>query len=309
MVYHQRHETAFPVSVDLWLGLTRLSPPGRSSSRIGLAQAQLLNNVAVRNGLEFSSDGTRSRAKLFTFSLVDVAPVFRDRLASDPSHWVTYVHSYPNKYGGVTLQYWRAYAWNEVRFLGIDFGHGGDWEGILVHLNKSLQIHSIGYLQHSGIAYDTSPTCENTHPVVWSEAGSHSTQPGWSRPHTSQWIRQETWVGGAVTWWDGGTRGPSGGLVNLGEKSNPRGSQHFVRYSGIWGSRNLFFLTSGYWGPAFNETGATCPDGSAAYAPSLRYRAEDTDACRRIFISAWCDGMADSKLDLNVECFATNDVP
>ncbi len=31
--------------------------------------------------------------------------------------------------------------------------------------------------------------------------------------------------------------------------------QLFIRYAGLWGSPGLFYSTSGYWGPAFNETG------------------------------------------------------
>ncbi|MBI4511339.1 MAG: hypothetical protein HY698_17025 [Deltaproteobacteria bacterium] len=94
-----------------------------------------------------------------------------------------------------------------------------------------------------------------------------------------------------------GTRTPSGGLLNVGEKSRPRNGQVFIRYSGLWGSPGTFFGTSGYWGPAFNETAAKCGPSS------------DHENCAgRVFHTAWCAGMAGnssfSPLDLNIECYA-----
>ena len=44
--------------------------------------------------------------------------------------------------------------------------------------------------------------------------------------------------------------------------------QVFLQYSGIWGSPGFLFESSGYWGPAFNETGM---------------RGD-------FFITAWCGG-------------------
>jgi hypothetical protein len=55
--------------------------------------------------------------------------------------------------------------------------------------------------------------------------------------------------------------------------------QAFIQYSGIWGSPGSFFFTSGYWGPAHNETGMR-KDG---------------------FITAWCAGIA--RVDLRRECY------
>src|SRR5262249_4823759 len=117
-----------------------------------------------------------------------------------------------------------------------------------------------------------------------------------------------TWTGGSVLRWDSTVVGPSGGLRNLGEKTRPRNGQLFVQYSGLWGSRGRLFLTSGYWGPAFNETGATCEDGSLAYRSYLRPRAERAD-CGRIRINAWCDGVDPAKLDTRRECYASADLP
>ena len=108
------------------------------------------------------------------------------------------------------------------------------------------------------------------------------------------------------------SQGSSGGLLNLGQKNRPRNGQLFVAYSGLWGSPQRLFITSGYWGPAFNETGALCFDGTPAYLPSFRYKAE-TAACGRIFMKAWCDGMTDrmagAPLSVSAECYSLVDLP
>jgi hypothetical protein len=39
--------------------------------------------------------------------------------------------------------------------------------------------------------------------------------------------------------------------------------QRFIQYSGIWGNPGTLKIFSGYWGPAFNETGAGDFDDSS----------------------------------------------
>src|SRR6185295_4961928 len=141
IVYHGERETSFPVNVDLWLERTHLATVDATSwtsrtQRIvsgPLRQSQLLEHVARLNGVTLSSSGSRSRGKRVSFFLEDVPKPARPSI--DPDEWVTYVHSYPNDMGGVTLQYWRAYAWDDARFAGLNFGHGGDWEAVVVHLD------------------------------------------------------------------------------------------------------------------------------------------------------------------------------
>jgi hypothetical protein len=120
--------------------------------------------------------------------------------------------------------------------------------------------------------------------------------------------RQETWNGGQVIWWDGTPVGASGGLLNVGEKSRPRNGQMFVQYSGLWGSPGKLFITSGYWGPAFNETGATCESGEKAFKRSAGCSV-DAARCGRIFHKAWCDGMDARRLDIDKECYAPRSAP
>jgi hypothetical protein len=76
---------------------------------------------------------------------------------------------------------------------------------------------------------------------------------------------------------------PSGGLLNLGAKIGPMNNQVFIQYSGLWGSPGTFNGTSGYWGPAFNETSMK-PDG---------------------FVTAWGAEMASDRVNITRECYPT----
>jgi hypothetical protein len=108
--------------------------------------------------------------------------------------------------------------------------------------------------------------------------------------------------------WDSVRVGTSGGLRNVGEKTRPRNGQVFVQYSGLWGAHGGLFMTSGYWGPAFNETDAQCESGTPAYRPYLRRPAERA-GCGRIYVKAWCDDVDTHRLDPALECHAAADSP
>jgi hypothetical protein len=202
--------------------------------------------------------------------------------------WRTYVHAYRNNLGGVTIQYWRMYAYNDAAN-----NHGGDWEGEFLILDANLNASRIGLMGHSTID-EGAPgdfRWEGTHVRVFSEGGGHATRSSgfgilargcWFQPcfidvnNQATFIRQETWNGGIVTWSNGGTTW-NGGLLNVGDKVHPMNGQLFIQYSGIWGSPGSFFGTSGYWGPAFNETGMS---GN--------------------FMTAWCYGLVGAAAG---ECF------
>jgi hypothetical protein len=315
VVYHGEKEVNFPVSVDWWLARTQLSMFDSSASpraqliASGPLDQKLLLDVHLRGAparTPIALSSARSRMKQLSFFLHDVAVEFRAG-QPDPASWITYVHSYPNEGGGVTVQYWRAYTWNHAHVAAFEFSHGGDWEQVSVHLNAAHEPESVAYMQHSGIAHHRNNAWEGTHPVVYSQEGGHSSAPDPGVLQSSRMIRQETWTGGQTTWFTGARR-KSGGLVNVGEKSRPRNQQVFNQYAGLWGSPGRFFITSGYWGPAFNETGSECADGTRAYGFPFSYAA-GRRSCGRIFIRAWCEAMAADRLDLSRECYASEDVP
>ncbi|HKV37629.1 MAG TPA: hypothetical protein VJX67_00340 [Blastocatellia bacterium] len=315
IVYHGQYETNYPVTVDWWIARTNLSVIDRDGNRhqivpAPVSQSLLLGQTLVQSrDVSLSSELTRSRGKKMTFYLENVARQFRQGQKDDPAAWITYVHSYANDIGGITIQYWRGYTWDQATFLGCDFSHGGDWEGVAVHLGSRLRPAKVAFLGHSGIIYErTRVQWDGTHPRVWSEEGGHSSYPDDSKMKSPRFIAQETWTGGKVRWWDGSLRGRSGGLLSLGQKSHPRNSQNFVKYAGLWGAPRRLFFTSGYWGPAFNETDATYSDGTPAYGRSLSPGSRPLSGSR-IFITAWCDSMNGRLLDLSRECYPAQETP
>ncbi|HVF42007.1 MAG TPA: hypothetical protein VM936_03295 [Pyrinomonadaceae bacterium] len=290
VIYHSSDESNYPTNVDLFLRNTSLwfydddcTPDLKEPVRGAPTQQQLL--TGSRQGGCGSTDtvfsnGTRSQEKQRTFFLADVPEQFRVG-SLNSSDWTTYFHAYRNEAGGVTVQYWRFYAYNDAVN-----NHGGDWEGFHLVLDAGLRPAHVDFLGHTTIApvQPSGVQWEGDHPRIFSEGGGHASRPSGAgiqargcpardgcfvnpdKPFT--FVRQETWPGGEVKWFDGRV-GRTGALVNLGEKLRPLNGQVFIQYSGIWGSPGTFFGTSGYWGPAFNETEMGA-DG---------------------FIKAWCSGM------------------
>jgi hypothetical protein len=307
IVFHSNDESNLPTNVDWFLPKTALyfyddgcQPDFHELVTSAPSQDQLLSWSYV-GGCGSSdtvySDGTRSESKQRTFYLADVASGFQIG-SLDTRDWVTYVHAYPNTSSGVTIQYWRFYAYNNAFN-----NHGGDWEGIHLVLNSSLTPSIVGFMGHTSIDFEAASELEweGNHPRIYSEGGGHASHDSGSGIYAKScgglawhidadnpctYIRQETWKTGQVTWCnnstvdlcDGGVT-PSGGLLNLGAKIGPMNQQSFIKYSGIWGSPGYFGYTSGYWGPAFNETGMG-DDG---------------------YVKAWCSGI--TGVNTRRECY------
>jgi hypothetical protein len=242
--------------------------------------------------------GVRSTNKRSTFYLGDI-PAGERRGSADTKQWVTYCHAYANDLGGVTLQYWRFYRYNTGLFFGFHIestSHGGDWEAIHVVLGSDFKPVEIRLLGHTQIA--TKPwrdvITENGHPIITCEKGSHTSHLATKTDvrDRRRYIEQSSWTGGAVRWPNGAVT-PSGPVVMLGQKSCPAPGMEWLRYSGLWGVREasgvFSYYRSGYWGPAFNETGMR-EDG---------------------FISAWCEGIARNANASAVkeECYAARMAP
>ncbi len=231
-------------------------------------------------------EGTRSIDKRSTFYLRNLSRS-EQRGSPDTRRWTTYCHIYRNDLGGFTLQYWRFYAYNTGLFLGIHFdsaSHGGDWEAIHVVLAPGnppvpRQIRLLGHTRITAASWGDAVT-DGGHPVITAEKGSHTSHLATRKDIAKrrQMIEQQSWTGGAVRWANGNT-GESGPLVIIGQKSCPAPGMEWLQYSGLWGSREssgvLAYYRSGYWGPAFNETGMR-QDG---------------------FMSAWCEGIAKPMTD------------
>jgi hypothetical protein len=299
IVYHSSDESNYPANVDWFLPKTTLyfydddCWPDLNQTVEASPPQWDLPAWSYSGGCGASdtvfSGGTRSDRKHRTFYLADVASQHRVG-SSNTQDWVTYVHAYRNTNAGITLQYWRFYAYNDA---GND--HGGDWEGIHVVLDGWNSPTSVVLLGHESIERHppSNLTWEGTHVRVFSEGGGHATAASgseikarcrtcfaffgciWTNTCTinpsnpDTFVRQETYPGGRVS---GYTRPDtlSGPLINVGEKLRPLNGQSFIRYSGIWGSPGAHYGFSGYWGPAYNET-----EMGAGY-----------------FSTAWCEGMA-----------------
>jgi hypothetical protein len=270
IVHHAEDEQNLPVDVDTLLAESSLyfyDDACAPDLKVRVARAPTQKDLVAHTyeggcgaADVVRSAGTRSANKGRTFFLDDVSLAARAG-SRDPKAWMTYVHVYASANGGVTAQYWRLYAYNDGNSQ-----HGGDWEGMHVVTDAALRPAFVRLLGHASI--EEVPwgelEVEDEHVRVWSEPGGHSTRA--HGPYGSV-VRHETWNGRAT--WPGGESRRAGALVNVGEKNAPLHDQLFVAYSGIWGSPGTFYVTSGYWGPAFNET-----------------------SMRGDFVTAWCSGMS-----------------
>jgi hypothetical protein len=316
ILFHDPDEPNLPTSVRRFLSQTELwFYDGRCHPPLEKLTDRLQTSIPIRKRSScesaesaVESHGTRSQEKKSTFFLKNVSN--DSRIGSlNPQNWMTYFHCYPNDEGGVTIQYWRFYAYNTGQFLGHPFkigSHGGDWEAIHIVLNASYTPVTARFLGHRNITTRSwsSLLSEETHLLVKSEKGGHTSVPFGERDRRKAgiFIRQETWSSGRVSWPIRSKHGrlaekdsTSPPLVNLGEKTAPARDMEFLQYSGLWGSREStgFFprLRSGYWGPANNETGMH----------------------RNNFIAAWCEGMEPSHRERSVignsqtvrECYPT----
>jgi hypothetical protein len=315
IVFHDPKEPNFPTNVRLFLPATELwfydSRCKQSSVKIA---APLVDSIPEKvqppcdpRETLVDSYGTRSKNKDQSFFLKTVDEA--KRAGGDPPDWTTYYHLYPNEDGGITIQYWRFYAYNTGEFLGHQVAvgsHGGDWEAIHVVLDFTNAPKVVRFLGHRSISTRpwSSLVSEGTHVLIKSEKGGHTSVPvkEKDKKEVARLIRQETWTGGRVSWPisvaqnSNRVAANSPVLMNLGEKLSPAAGMEFLQYSGLWGTRETGWwfprLRSGYWGPAFNETGMG----------------------RDQFIAAWCEGIAkslrertsDDKAGRLSECYPTN---
>lgn len=141
-IVHADAESHFPTNVDSFLAKTTLSfyddgctPDLYKQAASALIQGDLVDQ-SYTGGCGSSdtvkSNGTRSGQKQRTFYLADVADQYKGG-SLDSRDWTTYAHVYPNYLGGITIQYWRLYAFHDTAA----YDHGGDWQAVYVVLAPS----------------------------------------------------------------------------------------------------------------------------------------------------------------------------
>jgi FIMAH domain-containing protein len=120
-----------------------------------------------------------------TFVLNDLADIYKVG-STDPRDWKTYFHAYPSADGGVMIQYWHVFAYNQ--FGGGFDNHGGDWDAsIQVWLNPDLTLRGVWFSRHAddhpgSFFCASADSCgtqqvrlfDSTHPVVTIDGGGHA---------------------------------------------------------------------------------------------------------------------------------------
>lgn len=275
VVYLHPSEWNYPANVDWYLGRARMRFH-HSCSALALCcgDHQLLDyGYPNQQNLIAQAHGKRAWSLFQGCHHTDTQYSDRDfdpdhcffLQLQDPDHsgslytfdWKVYVHAYPNTQGGMNLQYWFFYAYNEG-LVGIN--HEADWENIVVVLDGNQNVVQVLLARHNDSYHAISPAnitwYQGTHPTVMSSLGSHASYENFDacdgdwREHGCAWgypgWRWFTWSGGRPA---GELGYQGGGLVMVGEKSYPLGGQTFLRYSGRWGEIGSLPLTDGTDGP------------------------------------------------------------
>ena len=160
--------------------------------------------------------------------------------SADPRDWVTYVHVYPRTDGGINLQYWFFYTYNEGPLF---FDHDSDWEHVTVEVDRSGQPHGVYFAQHGnnnpGVYRAWADVRKiGEHPVVLSARGTHAS---YADQQSLAWFEHASACSAVDAchdpiWrtWEGG------GLVNVGERGAVLAAPDALAYGGRWGSSGRF---------------------------------------------------------------------
>jgi hypothetical protein len=289
VIYYTADEPNLPTNVLTFLSQTSLwffdkscRPEGTlAAGSVSPAIPRLLAMPCATGSTPTDSYGTRSTGKERTFYLANVN-LEQQRGSQDSREWTTYYHTYLNDSRGITIQYWRFYSYNTGEFWGHRAWvgcHGGDWEAVQIVLGPGPDYlpRFVDLLGHKNITRKLFSAAQHSgnHILIQADKGGHTSLLFEDTSKEGGFIRHDSWTRGGVRWPSGKTTAGSA-LLNLGEKLDPMPGMEFLRYSGLWGTREssgwFSAQRSGYWGPAFNETGM----GPAN------------------FITAWCFGIADA---------------
>jgi hypothetical protein len=213
VVILSRDEPAWPANIDWLLGRVRLD--GAWMSDAPAARDAFLGDV--RRGSERASD------------------------------WTAYGHAYRRNDGGIELQYWFYYPFNDGYLL---FDHDSDWEHVSVTLDSTRRPVSFAAAAHDlnapGLRHPWDDVeQEDGHPFFFVAEGTHAAYA--RRDDAPAWERLAT--PGRERRWRVGQDGSA--LVNLGERGRARAGA----------DRNFLLSYGGLWGPAVPSFGSSSPHG------------------------------------------------
>ncbi len=255
-------ERALPANVDWYLARVRLDPPGPADEsapgdrpELRVTQASLLGHVELA-------------VRVVGRGMARLRPNLAARPGSaDPRDWIVYGHVYAGRDGGLLVQYWFFYPFNDFHVL---FDHEGDWEHVTVRLDAQLKPLGAWYARHAWSAPGRwfewgELEHEGEHPVVLSARGSHASYGEaadvlwWDRTCDTR-IPGEAKRFGCRVWRTGDAA--TGGIVNTGRRDRPRPRAGFVSWPGEWGTEGWFGReTGGPPGPAYQA--GWCSEGAA----------------------------------------------
>ncbi|HLK90222.1 MAG TPA: hypothetical protein VKZ18_10030 [Polyangia bacterium] len=182
--------------------------------------------------------------------------------SGDPRDWVTYVHVYPRLDGGINVQYWFFYPYNEAPLF---FAHEGDWEHVTVELDAGGMPRAVDFAEHANNDPGLSRPWREVrrsgdHPIVLSARGTHASYPDQATVSwfdlTSQCRALEGCADPIWRTWEGG------GLANVGERGAALGAGEVLAYGGRWGGDGRLlrsrpsprspFHQRGFWSAGFD---------------------------------------------------------
>lgn len=183
--------------------------------------------------------------------------------ATDPQDWTAYVHVFPHADGGISIQYWFYYPYNDGPLF---FDHDSDWEHVTVRLGEDrmpLGAHLARHEDdHPGPFWPWARLRRSgDHPVVLSALGTHAT---YADVNDAAWYERTSACTDVDDCDDPIWRTWEGGLPNIGERNHPLALGDVLTYAGRWGTERVLPGTSAPFGPLHHR--GFCSDGLRACA-------------------------------------------